>query len=305
MKISLIIPTRNRIKGVKVLLDCIENQNFDKTLFQVFLIDDGSTVSLENIINTKKYNYSLNILRKKHEGIAKARNYGVMASDGDLIIFSDDDVILEPDFIRNHYQLHINNDNLLVSGSVRQVPLSLIKKYIDEKIGLQIIRDSSSFHPYYNVVYKMLQFKRKRLPLWVCVSGANMSIKKENFGILYGFDSNFSGWCPDDIEFSYRAFLNKINILIDPSIIVYHIFYNINLKERINDIVKAYNYFGEKHCTNSVKSFINFLWGKDDLATFLNNSIDDCCTKSSFFNKLIGEYFDGFSKFKEITLPVI
>jgi glycosyltransferase involved in cell wall biosynthesis len=51
-------------------------------------------------------------------GRSVARNIGLALSAYPLVIFADDDIFVEPEFVRKHIQAHSEDDNLVVSGRV-------------------------------------------------------------------------------------------------------------------------------------------------------------------------------------------
>ena len=100
MKYSFIIPVYNRPEEVDELLESISNQtyNFD---FEVVIIEDGSTVSSEEIC--KKYNSKLNInyLFKENSGPGESRNYGMRRAKNDYFIILDSDCLLPDHYLES------------------------------------------------------------------------------------------------------------------------------------------------------------------------------------------------------------
>lgn len=93
--ISVLIPTYNRAKYIGECLDSILAQTIKPS--QIIVIDDGSTDTTSEIINT--YSDEIIYLRKENGGKSSALNYGLKYATGDYVwIFDDDDVAL-PDAI--------------------------------------------------------------------------------------------------------------------------------------------------------------------------------------------------------------
>lgn len=86
-KYSVIIPNYNKEKYVKECLDSIFNQTLSKDMYEVIVIDDGSTDNSLDII--KKYDVKLLKTNRKRAG--GARNVGIDAAQGEYIIFVDSD----------------------------------------------------------------------------------------------------------------------------------------------------------------------------------------------------------------------
>ncbi len=108
MLYSIIIPVYNRPDEMDELLLSLSKQT-DNTIFEVIIVEDGSTISSENAI--KKYNQQLNItyLVKKNTGPGDSRNYGMRHANGDYFILFDSDCILPPNYFSQLNSLLKNN----------------------------------------------------------------------------------------------------------------------------------------------------------------------------------------------------
>ena len=87
--ISIIIPTYNRANLIKRSIESIEKQSFKN--YEIIIVDNNSTDNTEFIV--KKFS-SLPIkyfVVDNNNNIAKARNYGIMKANGNLIAFLDSD----------------------------------------------------------------------------------------------------------------------------------------------------------------------------------------------------------------------
>ena len=91
--ISVVTPTFNRADELIFLVQSIQNQTMDHSLFEMIISDDGSTDHTETVIQSliEEVNFSLKYLIKKIQGPGAARNYGIKNSKGELILFIDSD----------------------------------------------------------------------------------------------------------------------------------------------------------------------------------------------------------------------
>ena len=79
MKISVIIPTYNRILFLKRSIDSVLAQTLQP--YEIIIVDDGSTDGTSAMI---KKNYpNLKLICQENKGVSAARNIGVKASSGD------------------------------------------------------------------------------------------------------------------------------------------------------------------------------------------------------------------------------
>ena len=89
---SVIIPVYNRPAEVEDLLRSLKEQTCKD--FEVYLVEDGSTVRCEDV--AQRYNDSLDLHYhyKDNEGRSIARNYGIERAQGEYFIFFDSDCVI-------------------------------------------------------------------------------------------------------------------------------------------------------------------------------------------------------------------
>lgn len=100
---SIIIPTYKRADCLDNLLDDLEKQTFDKTKVEVVIVSEEVDEDTKNVIekHAQKRELDLRCLAfEKKLGLPGARNKGMGISRGQYLIFLDDDVRLEENFLR-------------------------------------------------------------------------------------------------------------------------------------------------------------------------------------------------------------
>ncbi len=134
---SIVIPTRNRENDLRNCINSICKQSYKP--LEVLVIDDGNM--LETYI--KKINNELTekgiifkYFKKDKPGQSESKNLGAKNSKGQVILFLDDDVILEDKYIENILKIWEEkwNDEKLagVSGvSINSKKKSTLKKIFD------------------------------------------------------------------------------------------------------------------------------------------------------------------------------
>jgi len=106
--VSVIIPTLDRKKQLLNCVNSIIASNFKD--YEIIIIDNGSKSSISEIVNTNPEIIRV-ITNTKNKGLACARNQGILASNGEYLLFVDDDNILENNMIRMMVDtLHDRND---------------------------------------------------------------------------------------------------------------------------------------------------------------------------------------------------
>ena len=96
MKISCIIPTRNRCQTVLAAIESIKRQQFNN--LETILVDDGSTDDTRAEVTSLFPD--VHCVKLSGVGPGSARNAGFAASNGDILMFLDSDDI----WFENHVQ---------------------------------------------------------------------------------------------------------------------------------------------------------------------------------------------------------
>ena len=100
--VSVIIPSFNRKKYLGYVLPSYLAQEY---VCEVIIVDDGSTEDYSKLIEhatleAKKRGVEIIYLRhEQRRGAPAGRNSGIEASKGNLLLFSDDDVVLSDNFV--------------------------------------------------------------------------------------------------------------------------------------------------------------------------------------------------------------
>ena len=93
---SVIIPVYNRPAEVEDLLQSLAEQTCQD--FEVYLVEDGSTVRCDEVASRYNGRLDLHYHYKDNEGRSIARNYGIERACGDYFIFFDSDCVIPPQY---------------------------------------------------------------------------------------------------------------------------------------------------------------------------------------------------------------
>ena len=204
MRYSVIIPVYNRPDEVSELLASIAAQSFRD--FEVLVVEDGSSVKCENIVN--QYNDKLNIkyLYKENGGPAMARNYAAERAEGE-------------------YLLILDSDTVLPEGYFEAIEKYLATNAPDAFGGPD--RGGDDFTPVQKAIsYSMTSFfttggirggKRKITRFFP--RSFNMGVRKEVFAKLGGFSAMRFG---EDVDFSMRVVEAGYTTALIPDAWLYH-----------------------------------------------------------------------------------
>lgn len=115
-KISVIIPVYNVKEYVTTAVNSILEQDLQN--FEVILINDGSTDGSGDIIKREYSDLSnIKIIDQANQGLSKARNTGLMAAEGEYVLYLDsDDYFVKNSFSKIIKKIEGSNAELLFFG---------------------------------------------------------------------------------------------------------------------------------------------------------------------------------------------
>ena len=207
--ISLITPTYNRANELTSLIESLSSQTVDLNLFELIIVDDGSTDYTENIISEHKKNisYSLVYIFQHNSGPGEARNNGLRHSKGKLILFIDSDCEADNKWLEIIYNEYLSNPFDCFGGpDGSKDNFSLLQKTIDFSMTSFLTTGGMRGHS-----KKMLSKFYPRTH--------NMGITREVYEKIGGFGKLRHG---QDIEYSNRIINNNFSIRFISNALVYH-----------------------------------------------------------------------------------
>jgi glycosyltransferase involved in cell wall biosynthesis len=204
MRYSVIIPVYNRPDEVDELLQSLTAQHFKD--FEVVVVEDGSSVPCEKIVNQYQGKLDIHYYNKPNSGPGQTRNYGAERSNGEYLIILDSDCILP-------------------EGYLDAVEKELQTAPADAFGGPD--RAHSSFTDIQKAInYSMTSFfttggirgGKKKMDKFYPRS-FNMGVRREVYQALGGFSNMRFG---EDIDFSIRIFKGGYQCRLFPDAWVYH-----------------------------------------------------------------------------------
>lgn len=97
LEISFIVPVYNRPKEIDELLQSLIRQT--DTLFEVVLVEDGSSEKCNTIADRYKDQLSIHYFFKENSGAGESRNFGMQQASGNYFILLDSDVLLPEHYV--------------------------------------------------------------------------------------------------------------------------------------------------------------------------------------------------------------
>lgn len=241
LNVSIIICTKDRPKDLIKCIDSLSSQTYP--LYEIIIIDSGNTVFDIKYDNKLRQN---TVKHMRHVcSLTQARNFGIDQSNGDIIIFLDDDVILDKDYVYNIARIFDNNKDVgsvcgnIISDLVRSdklsklIEYSLVKKIRNFVFNILFLTSwgDGKFHP---SGFPTFPIGKKEMMQIECMQGANMAFRREVLK-KYRFDENLKGYSyMEDCDISYRV-SREYKIIYSPDAKLIH---NVSPTSRYSDYSK-------------------------------------------------------------------
>ena len=115
-RVTILLNVYNEQYHIETFFNSLKKQTFQN--FSILIIDDGSTDNTTKKIELYKQFFNMTILKRSHEGLRKARSYGVKQTDCDILIILDSDLILNPNAIKELIKPLKNNNEIAATGGI-------------------------------------------------------------------------------------------------------------------------------------------------------------------------------------------
>lgn len=121
MDVSIIICTRNRLHSLKRTIRSISETRIPRQYdVELIVIDNGSTDGTVDYLRSQPVtNIGFVYRREPRKGVARARNLGIAVSQGDLLLWADDDIIVPSNWIGPMCEPLRQNKADAVQGAIR------------------------------------------------------------------------------------------------------------------------------------------------------------------------------------------
>ncbi|GAA4282383.1 glycosyltransferase [Gaetbulibacter aestuarii] len=205
LQLSFIIPVYNRPQEVEELLESFTKLE-TQSKFEVVIVEDGSTISSENVVKTYKSRLHISYYYKPNSGPGDSRNYGMSKAHGNYFIILDSDCVLPSDYLH-------------------QAETALKKEYVDCFGG------PDAAHEGFSKLQKAINFSMTSLLTTGGIRGGkkgvgkfqprsfNMGISKKAFEATGGFGKIHPG---EDPDLSIRLWNKGFETTLFPKAKVYH-----------------------------------------------------------------------------------
>jgi GT2 family glycosyltransferase len=206
--VSVVMPTYNRVDQLRAALAGLAGQQGLAEPVEVVVVSDGSTDGTDEYLASPAVPLPVVALSQPNAGPAAARNRGIDAARGELVLFVDDDTVADPDLVAAHLHRHASPDDDLVV------------------IGPMLTPDNYAISPWVQWEQDMLtkQYDAMRDGVYEATARqfytGNASIARRHVVAAGGFDPTFRR--AEDVELAYRLADRGLRFTFDPTAVVLH-----------------------------------------------------------------------------------
>ncbi|HKH91738.1 MAG TPA: glycosyltransferase family 2 protein, partial [Gemmatimonadaceae bacterium] len=199
-RVSVVIPTYRRRDALLRLLSGLARQRLPATDFEVIVVVDGSLDGSREAAEALSTPYELRVLWQENLGRSAARNAGLDAARGELVVMLDDDMEPAPDLLVEHLRAHDADDPVAVMGAVPVV--------LSETTSAPAAYVGSKFNRH------MERLARTGAPVTLRdFYGGNLSVRRDVLARVRGFDEGFTRYGNEDLELSLRLAAAGVRIV--------------------------------------------------------------------------------------------
>ena len=246
LAVTVVVPYYEAPDALALTLAGLERQTYPRELFEVIVVDDGSDPPLELSAlswpapdqpergeagrdGDEPVPLNLRVIHQEDLGfgLARARNNGARAAQGDILVFLDCDMVPEADWLASHARWHHAASDLLTLGFRHHVEV--------DGIGASDVRDRPG------PLADLFEGRPVQRPEWIerrmeqtddlasdaddvfrVVTGGNFAVSRAFFETVGCFDESFTQWGSEDIEFGWRAYALGAVLVPERSALCWH-----------------------------------------------------------------------------------
>ncbi len=228
---NFVIPYYDRKDLLERCLQAIDGQDFDRTQFEVIVIDDGSDERLtrsflESFQCIVRYVYCP---RTAESGASFARNQGIARANGQFIIFLDCDIVIPSTYLTDVY--HVGEMTQFDESYIQMGFRKRLKKSADNSASILEHEPYEADMRYAFCDALSYNFQSLKTA-WNLLYSHNFIVSRSLIAKVGGFDMRFCGWGVEDNEFGYRLHKNGGKFIYNPRLEVYHLWHPFTYDEK-------------------------------------------------------------------------
>lgn len=117
--LTVIICTYNREKYIGNLLEALAKNDLPKSEYEIVLVDNNCTDHTHDICQTFAATHpdvQFRYVVETEQGLSAARNKGIREAKGDILVYVDDDALVDSDYLRIYAEHFATHPNTMAAG---------------------------------------------------------------------------------------------------------------------------------------------------------------------------------------------
>jgi glycosyltransferase involved in cell wall biosynthesis len=255
--ISVIVPTRNRARSLRALLESFDALKTPPVPYEIVIADNGSTDDSARLLaDWRASGPARSVVRVNQPGKSRAVNAAIAHSRGQLIAFVDDDVVVEPEWLAEVWDYFTRHDCAAAQGSVVWPP----EATADPALFALLDR-------YRTIVHLDLAPDTVRTKL----TGANMTVRRHTFAVVGTFNEAIgpgAAGLSEDNELAGRilkhggwiGYMSRARVIheIDPSRLTEEYFQEYHRRQGRSRFAYKHNGIFSSILPNLAKACVNY-----------------------------------------------
>ena len=117
--VSVAVCTYNRAESLRDTLESLVAQQTNGFTYEIIVVDNNSHDHTKTV--AQQFNGKVKYVFEPRQGVSYARNKGIQEAKGQVIAFTDDDVIVDPNWIASLYKCFKETKALAVAGKIERL----------------------------------------------------------------------------------------------------------------------------------------------------------------------------------------
>jgi GT2 family glycosyltransferase len=204
--ISVVVPTYRRQAQLARCLEALAATHYPPDRLEVIVVDDGSGASPAEVIERASDRLPVKLHQAPHRGPGAARNAGAGLADGELLAFTDDDCLPEPDWLPGLAARHRADPSALIGGRT------------ENALPDNVFSSASQLLVTY--LYEYYADPRRRARRFFTTN--NLALSRPLFHELGAFDDRTPAHTAEDRDLCARASHRGVAMVYAPEAVVRH-----------------------------------------------------------------------------------
>ncbi|GAA4266274.1 glycosyltransferase family 2 protein [Frondihabitans peucedani] len=221
--VTVVVCTRDRAEQLRSALTSV--LAIDYPAFDVVVVDNaGATDATRELIRTEFTDPRVRVVSEPVPGLSRARNTGLLQATGEIVAYTDDDVVVDSQWLRALVAgFARSNDVACVTGLVPSGELRTpVQRYFDDRVSWSANLVAREFR----LAEPPADLPTFPFSVGEYGTGANFALRRTDLLALGGFDTAFGVGTRtgggEDLDIFTRVLFAGSALVVEPSALVWH-----------------------------------------------------------------------------------